>query len=150
MKPHQTWHVSDNGAIERAYVDEGYRGHGCQSALCLHLQTEARSLGCHQARTAMSLRHRNRDRTPQDRRPPQSLLSDSCTSSWALLAAYRPLKIVCVDHYALIEVQNTLSAIIRSGGTRLLKRFRASEAIRIGLCLRATYRKSCHCQPRPK
>ncbi|MCP1838629.1 hypothetical protein ACVIHI_000009 [Bradyrhizobium sp. USDA 4524] len=45
-------------AIERAYVDKGYRGHDAQNPLPrLHLRPEAQRLRRHQARAAPSLRH---------------------------------------------------------------------------------------------
>ncbi|MGY3647658.1 hypothetical protein ACVWW2_002949 [Bradyrhizobium sp. LM4.3] len=63
-------------AIERAYVDKGYRGHDTQNPRRIFISgQEARRLRCHQARAAPPLRHRTHHRTPEDRWPPRPLLS---------------------------------------------------------------------------
>ncbi|MFK4581298.1 hypothetical protein ABIF83_004745 [Bradyrhizobium ottawaense] len=62
-------------AIERAYVDKGYRGHDAQNPRRVFISGQKRGgLRRHQARAAPPLCHRTHHRTPEGRWSPRPLL----------------------------------------------------------------------------
>jgi IS5 family transposase len=61
-------------AIERAYVDKGYRGHDAQNPRLVFISGQKRDVLCHQARAAPSLRHRTHHQTPEGRWSPRPQL----------------------------------------------------------------------------
>jgi IS5 family transposase len=61
-------------AIERAYVDKGYRGHDAQNPRLVFISGQKRDVLCHQARAAPPLRHRTHHQTPEGRWSPRPQL----------------------------------------------------------------------------